>query len=85
MASALRVSPTLRVIRVAKQIRVKDLAEAVGVTPKAIHDYERGLRQPVMEKAERHASALGISLNDYHRLWSEVHAARDEAAKAAVQ
>ncbi len=81
------LEPTLRLVRQATRVSLKEFAKGVGVTPKAILDYEGGKRQPTIMRAQRHAEALGIELPEYNALWAKAHeewTARKAAAKAAA-
>lgn len=51
-------SGAARAIREAAGLSVRELAEAVGVSPAAISRYERGLRSPRAGIAERYGRAL---------------------------
>jgi transcriptional regulator with XRE-family HTH domain len=81
------IKPTLRLLRLALGRSAEEMAREVGTTPKAIYEYERGLREPSTTKAAAHARALGISIEDYNRLWREARETRlaREAEKAAGQ
>jgi transcriptional regulator with XRE-family HTH domain len=79
------IKPTLRLLRLASGHSAEELARAAGTTPKAIYEYERGIREPSTTKAVAHARALGISIDDYNRLWREAREAHVTAQATAQE
>lgn len=55
----------LKYYRLKKNMSMKDLAIAVGVTPMAISNYESGKRKPEMETINKMAEILGIKVVDF--------------------
>lgn len=55
----------LKYYRLKKNMSMKDLAEACGLTSMAISNYESGKRQPDMETINKLASALGVHAVDF--------------------
>ena len=57
----------LKYYRLKKNMSKKDLAEACGVTPMAITNYEQGARKPEIEIINRLAKALDVGVADFIR------------------
>ncbi len=55
----------LKYYRLKKNMSMKDLAEAIGVTSMAISNYESGKRQPEIEMINKLAEALGVKVVDF--------------------
>ncbi|MBE5920880.1 MAG: helix-turn-helix domain-containing protein [Pseudobutyrivibrio ruminis] len=55
----------LKYYRLKKNMSMKDLADAVGVTSMAISNYESGKRQPDIDIINKMAEALGIKVVDF--------------------
>lgn len=55
----------LKYYRLKNNMSMKDLAEACGVTPMAISNYESGKRNPDMDTINKLAEALGIYVVDF--------------------
>jgi transcriptional regulator with XRE-family HTH domain len=55
----------LKYYRLKKNMSMKDLAEACGVTPMAISNYESGKRKPDMDTINKLAAALGVYVVDF--------------------
>ncbi|SDA63167.1 Zn-dependent peptidase ImmA, M78 family [Butyrivibrio sp. INlla18] len=55
----------LKYYRLKKNMSMKDLADAVGVTSMAISNYESGKRQPEIEIINKMAEVLGIKVVDF--------------------
>lgn len=55
----------LKYYRLKKNMKIKDLAAACGVTPMAISNYENGKRKPNMETINKLAEALGVYVVDF--------------------
>ncbi len=55
----------LKYYRLKKNMSMKDLAEACGVTSMAISNYESGKRKPDMETINKLAEALGVYVVDF--------------------
>ena len=55
----------LKYYRLKNNMSMKDLAEACGITPMAISNYESGKRKPDMELIDKLADALGIHVVDF--------------------
>ena len=60
-------SKNLKYYRLKKNVSKKDLAQACGVTPMAITNYEQGTRRPEIEIINRMAKALGVGVADFIR------------------
>lgn len=52
-----------RLLRIARDLKVKDIAEAVGVTPAYISAIEAGKREPSIDKIPAYARALHVDEN----------------------
>lgn len=52
-----------RLLRIARDLKVKDIAEEVGVTPAYISAIESGKREPSLDKIPAYAKALGVDEN----------------------
>ena len=52
-----------RLLRIARDLRVKDVAEALGVTPAYINAIEAGKREPSMKLISSYAAVLGVDEN----------------------
>lgn len=57
----------LKYYRLKKNMSKKDLAEACGVTPMAITNYEQGTRRPEIEIINKMAKALDVGVADFIR------------------
>lgn len=57
-----------RLLRIARDMRVKDVAEAVGVTRAYISAIEAGEREPSLDKALAYAKALRVDENTFFSL-----------------
>ena len=55
----------LKYYRLKKNMTMKDLAEACGVTPMAISNYENGKRKPDMDTINKLAEALSVYVVDF--------------------
>lgn len=55
----------LKYYRLKKNMSMKDLAEAVGVTSMAISNYESGKRRPEIEIINKMADVLGVKVVDF--------------------
>ena len=55
----------LKYYRLKKNMSKKDLAEACGVTPMAITNYEQGTRRPEIEIINKMAKALDVGVADF--------------------
>lgn len=55
----------LKFYRLKRKMTKKDLADACGVTPMAITNYESGKRKPDMETVNKLAAALGVKTIDF--------------------
>lgn len=52
-----------RLLRIARDLKVKDIAEEVGVTPAYISAIEAGKREPALDKISSYAKALRVDEN----------------------
>lgn len=52
-----------RLLRIARDLKIKDVAEAVGVTPAYISAIEAGKREPALDKIPAYAKALQVDEN----------------------
>lgn len=52
-----------RLLRIARDMKVKDVAELVGVTPAYISAIEAGKREPALDKIPAYAKALRVDEN----------------------
>lgn len=52
-----------RLLRIARDMKVKDVAELVGVTPAYISAIEAGKREPAIDKIPAYAKALRVDEN----------------------
>lgn len=52
-----------RLLRIARDMKVKDVAEQVGVTPAYISAIEAGKREPARDKISAYAKALRVDEN----------------------
>ncbi len=52
-----------RLLRIARDMRVKDVADALGVTPAYISAIEAGKREPSLDLIPAYARALGVDEN----------------------
>ena len=52
-----------RLLRIARDMKVRDIAEAVGVTPAYINAIESGKREPSLDKIPAYAKALRVDEN----------------------
>lgn len=52
-----------RLLRIARDLKVKDIAEEIGVTPAYISAIEAGKREPSLDKIPSYAKALGVDEN----------------------
>lgn len=52
-----------RLLRIARDLKVKDIAEEVGVTPAYISAIETGKREPALDKIPAYAKALQVDEN----------------------
>lgn len=52
-----------RLLRIARDLKVKDIAQEVGVTPAYISAIESGKREPALDKIPAYAKALGVDEN----------------------
>ena len=59
------VADRIRTLRIARGLNQGQLADMIGVGRTAISNYEKGLRVPDLETAERLAEAFGISFGDF--------------------
>ena len=57
----------LKYYRLKKHMSKKELAEACGVTPMAITNYEQGARRPEIDIINKMATALGVGVADFIR------------------
>jgi transcriptional regulator with XRE-family HTH domain len=57
-------SKSLKLVRVLRGIRQRDVAEAVGVTELQISRFEQGRRQPSTQTVVKLAAALGVEVSD---------------------
>ncbi len=57
----------LKYYRLKKNMSKKDLAEACGVTPMAITNYEQGSRRPEIDIISKMAKVLGVGVADFIR------------------
>jgi len=56
------IGSTIRSVRELRQLRIKDLADASGLSPAQISQVERDLANPSISSLKRIANALGVSL-----------------------
>lgn len=56
----------LREIRLRRGLRYRDIAEATGLSPSRLWDYEHGFQRPRVDVALRVADFLGLPV---HRIW----------------
>ena len=59
------VADRIRTLRIARGLNQGQLADMIGVGRTAISNYEKGLRVPDLETAERLAEAFGISFGNF--------------------
>lgn len=52
-----------RLLRIARDMRVKDVADALGVTPAYISAIEAGKREPSLDLIPAYAHTLGVDEN----------------------
>lgn len=76
----------LRVARVARRMRQRDLAQLVGVPPQRISDWETGLRRPTPQQLENlrrilEASCPSADFAEIGRASAPVSRLRDAAPK----
>ncbi len=57
-------------------MRVKELAERIGVSYQIVYCYEKGLKRPSPEIAEKIGKVLGL---DESQLWQMFYAGKTEA------
>lgn len=55
----------LRTLRETAGLSIPDLARAAVLTSQAVHQLERGEREPTLETAKKLAKALGVSLAEF--------------------
>lgn len=65
------IGENIRKIRKSKKMSGETLGTAVGVSPQAILQYERGVREPKKEMLEKIANNLGCSIADLYGWNSE--------------
>ena len=58
-------------LRKEKKIKQKDLANYIGVTPRNMRRYETGEYEVPILNAERWGRKLGLSLNQFIKLYKE--------------
>lgn len=63
MSSAQPENNVYRLLRIARDLKIKDVAEAVGVTPAYISAIEAGKREPALDKIPAYAKALQVDEN----------------------
>ncbi len=61
-----RVGKRLRIIRIEQDVKQRDLALRVGLSPSVLSDIERGYRAPTDRQVEAIAAALGIPPESLH-------------------
>lgn len=52
-----------RLLRIARDLRVKDVADALGITPAYVNAIEAGKREPSMKLIPEYAQILGVDEN----------------------
>lgn len=52
-----------RLLRIARDLKIKDVAKEVGVTPAYINAIEAGKREPALDKIPSYARALQVDEN----------------------
>lgn len=63
-----RKNNVYRLLRIARDMRVKDVAEAVGVTRAYISAIEAGEREPSLDKVLAYAKSLRVDENTFFSL-----------------
>ena len=66
----------LRLIRIRKEMRQKEVAALASVTPSMLSSYETGKRKPELSTLERILVALEVELRELVDMIEEVQAAR---------
>ena len=69
------IGENIRKIRKSKKMSGEALGTSVGVSPQAILQYERGVREPKKEMLERIATALECTIADLYG-WDEKYSSK---------
>lgn len=70
---------TLRLLRQARRLTLRDAGKAVGVSSQTISRWESGQTEPGAREAARYAEVLGVSHAEFVRM---LEAAQKEGASA---
>ena len=73
------IGDNIRRIRKSKKMSGETLGTSVGVSPQAILQYERGVREPKKEMLEKIATALNCTIADLYG-WDEKYNSKALAA-----
>lgn len=73
-----RIGPTLRSMRLRRQLSLNELAESASISPSHLSRIERGLTVPSYDVLDNIASALGSDLNSLRSKEKSARAVDDE-------
>lgn len=75
------IKPTLRLLRLAKELTCAEMGAALGLSPNTINRWERGQYPPTLDQAQRLAEFFGVPLADVQAMVKDAKASRpsDEA------
>lgn len=79
------VADRIRTLRIARGLNQGQLADMIGVGRTAISNYEKGLRVPDLETAERLAEAFGISFGDFVDGYDQTRGGNDSLLPSNVR
>ena len=62
----MKIGKKIRLLRVEKELTIRELAKKSGISHQALSNYEHGINNPGSDKLEKLASALGINISVFH-------------------